>query len=140
MASYSQILDGLHVRLATVSGIKAFLKFEPTAIQTTPTLYSLLAGYERSASGQLTAMRYTTLHRLVLQWQDNKQSEAALIGFVNTIPAAIDADQTLAGLAGVALAKVVRAESGFLRIGDTTYRVLDVYSETLDKSPYQSGT
>lgn len=139
--SYSQVVDALHVRFATVADLagKPMLKYEPRSVQTTPMLYTLIDRFTRERSGQLTAMRYRILHRLVLQWQDNEQSEVQLMPFVHSIPDSIDRDPTLAGLLEKGQAHIDDAESGFVLISQTKYRCLDFYSNVLAKAPFQSG-
>jgi hypothetical protein len=139
--SYSQVVDALHVRFATVAALsgKPMLKYEPRSVQTTPMLYSLLFTFQRERSGQITAMRYRIMHRLLLQWQDNEQSELELMPFVNSIPHSVDQDPTLAGLLVKGVARISDAESGFIPISNSKYRCLDFYSDVLTKADFQSG-
>lgn len=140
-ATYSQIVQALHTRFATVADLssKPLLQYEPRSVQTTPTLYSLLHTFQRERSGQITAMRYRIMHRLILQWQDNEQSELQLMPFVNSIPHSVDADPTLGGLLAMGVARIGDGESGFIIISNTKYRCLDFYSDVLSKAPFQSG-
>lgn len=139
--SYQQIVDALHVRFATVAALsgKPMLKYEPRSIQATPMIYTLLDRFRRERAGQLTAMHYRILHRLVLQWQENEQSELELMPFVHSIPHSVDQDPTLAGLLVKGLAHIDDAESGFVIISNTKYRCLDFYSNVLAKADFQSG-
>lgn len=146
--SYSQVVDGLHARFATVAGLPQLdgdgniiniLKYEPSVIQTTPTLYTLLDGFARSEGGQITTMRYRILHRLVLPWQDNEQAELALMPFVHSIPASVDLSPTLGGLITLGLARITEAQSGFVIISDTKWRCLDFFSDVPTKAPVRSG-
>lgn len=132
------MLTGLHERFATVSGIAKLLKYEPTTIQAFPTLYSLLDTVERSQAGQLTVMRYRVLNRIIFRWQDNEQAELELIPFVNSVPAAIDADAKLGGRVDSGLARVTDIQAVFVTIG-ALYRALDIYTEVLEKQPFKSG-
>jgi hypothetical protein len=137
--TYEAVVEGLHERFATVKGIMAILDYEPKAIQTTPTLYSLLDRFDRSQEGQLTVMKYRVLNRLCIQWQDNEQAERQLAKFVNPLPASIDKDPKLGGRVSRGMAWVTEAPTGFFSIGDTTYRVLDMYVEVLTKGAFKSG-
>ena len=146
--SYADVVDGLHERFLTIAGFPAYneegvlinlLRYEPAVIHHTPTIYTLLDGFERNASGQLTAMHYRILHRLVIQWQDNEQAELALMPFVHRVPAAVDSDQTLGGRITMGLARISSGQSGFVIISNTKYRCLDFFSTVPTKAPFQSG-
>lgn len=146
--SYQDVVEGLHERFLTIPDFPAYngagdlinlLKYEPGVIHHTPTIYTLLDGFERNASGQLTAMHYRILHRLVIQWQDNEQAELELMPFVHSVPAAVDVDQTLGGRITMGLARITSAQSGFIIISQTKYRCLDFFSTVPTKAPFQSG-
>ena len=137
--SYEAILEGIVDRLNTIGSIAVLLDYEPTAIQDTPLVYMLLDRTEREKSGQLTAMRYRVLCRLCVPWMDNEEAERELIPFVNSIPAAIDADPTLGGRVTRGRAYVSEQVGVFVSIGGTLYRALDTFVEVLYKGPFQSG-
>jgi len=146
--SYSDVIDGLFEALQGISGfiqlnnegaICNLLKYEPKVIQTTPTVYMLLDNFTREHKGQITTMRYRILMRLVLQWQENDQSEIELMPFVHSIPHQIDLDPTLGGRVNLGLAQVSEAQSGFVLISQTKYRCLDFYVDAPTKSPVRSG-
>lgn len=137
--TYQDVLAGMHERLATVPGITRCLDYEPSAVQQPPLIYSLLDSFERSQAGQVTAMRYRILHRLVIAWVDTARAEQQLASFVNAIPAAIDADPQLGGRIPSGLARIADAQAVWVTIGGTVYRCLDCYSEVITKGPYRSG-
>ncbi len=138
--SATTVLAGLHARFATVEGLRAILIGEPPTFDDAPLLYSLLDRVpERSQAGQVTTMRYRFLHRLVVLWTDPHQAEQELLRFVNTIPAAVDADQQLGGTLTSGLASFVEGQAGFVVNSQTLYRVFDWYSETVEKGPYRGG-
>lgn len=146
--SLSDVIDGLHERFATVPGfvqrndddeIVNLLSYEPRSIATTPTLYTLLDSYTRDCKGQVTTMRYRIMHRLVVQWQDNEQSERELMSWVHVFAAAVDADPTLAGRITLGLAMIKEAQSGFVSISGTKYRCLDMFADVPTKAPRNSG-
>lgn len=131
--SYSDVLDGLHTRFATVSGIAAFLKYEPTSIQTYPLLYSVLDSFEITRTGQVKAWTYRTLHRLLFRWQENEMALSEMIPFVNSIPLAVDADKHLGGKLDSGVAAIDEGEVMFVEIGDTQCLALDFYSTVVEK-------
>ena len=146
--SFEHVLDGLHERFVSVSGLPKYneagalvniLKYEPGAIQYTPTLYSLLDGFTRDRAGQLTIMTYRILHRLVLKWQDNAAAELALLPFVHSIPAAVDVDPTLGARITKGLARMSEGQTGFVIISNTKYRCLDFFSTVPTKGDFGSG-
>jgi hypothetical protein len=137
--SYQQVLSGLHTRFATVDGIKQIYDYEPLAIYEPPILYSLLDSFERVQSGQITSMRYKILHRLVFRWVDVTEAETAILPYVNSIPASVDADQTLGRVITSGIAHIDSCQAVFVTIGGVLFRCLDFYSNVLEKQPYQSG-
>jgi hypothetical protein len=143
-----QVITELHRLFAGVPGLAKLdengnpvnlLRYEPRVIQVTPTLYTLLDSFQRDTSGQVTAMRYRILHRVVLQWQDNAESEAALEPLIQAVPAAVDADPTLGGLLEKGVARIGDGSTGFVVISNTKYRCIDFFSDVLTKGPYRSG-
>ncbi len=142
--SYTSVIEGLHERFATVIGLKVLLVGEPTSVQDSPLLYSLVERVEREAQATkpghtLMRVTYRTLHRLCLKWQDNPTAEAELLALADAIPAAIEADPKLGGrITGDA--HLSGAEAGWVTIGGTTYRVLDFYSEVLELAPVRGTT
>ena len=73
-ASLTDIIDYLHASVfPLVAGLPQrneadeiinLLKYEPRSIQTSPTLYTLLDGFKRDTSGQVTAMKFRLLHHI----------------------------------------------------------------------------
>ena len=140
--SYSAAIAGLKNALDDVSGLANVLDYEPPSFHVLPAVYLLLDSFQRTNAGQVTVMRYRVLCRLCVLWQDNARAELELVPFVNSIPAAIDADPTLGGALTRGFARVAEdanAIAGFVRIGGTMYRSLDVYVDITDKGAYQSG-
>lgn len=140
--SYSAAIAGLKSAIETVDGLQLVLDYEPTSIQRLPAVYLLLDSFRRSTAGQVTAMHYRVLTRLCVRWQDNEKAEQELIPFVNSIPAAIDADPTLGGAVTRGFSQVdpdAPALGGFVRIGGVMYRSLDIFVDITDKGAYQSG-
>lgn len=131
--SYSTVLTGLHVRFATVAGIANLLMYEPTAIHDLPTLYSLFQDVSITRSGQIRAVHYRTLHRLLLRWQDFEQAELEVIPFVDSIPLSVEADPHLGGVIVSGFAEINECKAGWTEIGSTTYRSLDFYSDVIVK-------
>lgn len=131
--SYATVLAGLDERFRTISGLKAILDYEPTAIHDYPTLYSLLDSFEIERRGQVVVWKYRILHRLVFRWQDNAGCELELVWFVNAIPAAVDADPQLGGRITSGLATIAEGDAGWAVIGGTDCRVLDFYSTVVEK-------
>ena len=148
VVTYAEVVAGLHERFLTIPDFPKYnargtlinlLAYEPKSIQHTPTIFTLLDGFRRERSGQLTAIHYRILHRLVLQWQDNEASEAELMPWVHALPAAVDQDPTLGGRITMGLAGISDASSGFVLISNTKYRCLDFFASATTKAPFQSG-
>ena len=131
--------QGLELRFKTIAGLTNIILGEPTAIESTPALYTALARFERSQHGQVTAMRYIFTHRLVIVWQDNPQAEMQLLTLLNAIPASVDLSPTLEGRIVEGLAKVTAGDAGYLEISGTLYRICDFSSDCLEKNAVRSG-
>lgn len=146
--TYSAIVDALHARFETVPDLAQrdaddavinILKYEPRVVHTTPLLYTLLDSFTREVKGQLVIMRYRILHRIVFQWQDNEESEAALMPFVHSVPYAVEQSMQLGGTLSLGLARITDATSGFVLISQTKYRCLDLFSQVEAKAAFGSG-
>jgi hypothetical protein len=131
--SYQSVLEGLHERFATVEGIKVLLQYEPTSVQVFPTLYSVLDSFEVERRGQVRAVTYRTLHRLVFRWQDNEQALAEMIPYVDSIPEAVEEDKHLGGRLVAGLAEITDGEVMFVSIGGADLLALDFYSSVVEK-------
>ncbi len=132
--SYSTVLTELHRRIATVSGIVKVLDFEPSAVTDFPTCYSLLDSVRRAYGGTAVTLTYRVLHRLCFRWVDNEQAEQEVIPFVNSVPKALDSIGISAGDI-----VVTNVDAGWMSIGDTLYRTLDFYSETVEYAGLGNG-
>lgn len=139
--SYTNVVAGIMERLATLSAtLKVSLDYEPTGIHETPAAYVLYGGTRgRTTAGQVTVMPYEVRIRLLNKWQSNKECEAQLMPFVNSIPAAIDADAQLGGRITSGLAAVTDVEEGYIILGGVEYRRIDFLVHVVDKGPYGSG-
>jgi hypothetical protein len=131
--SYETVLAGLHVRFATVSGIKKILDFVPAGAPEPPFLYSALDRFEIVRSGQVKATRYYINHTLCFRWQDNERAEEELLPFVNSIPDAVDADPHLGGVLTAGYAEITDGEARWLTIGSTEYRIIEFHSVVTEK-------
>lgn len=132
--SYTTVIEGLHAIFATIDGIVGVGLGEPKAIAATPYLYTLLDEVERTP-GQLTAMRYRSLHRLCFATQDNEAAETALVEYVNALPAAVDADAQLGGRLSAGIAALSRGQATWVKLNGTLYRCLDYVSDVVEKFP-----
>lgn len=140
--SYSAVIAGLKTVLATVPGLPQLdasgnvvniLDYEPTSIQTTPTLYMILDSFEGT---QLPSMTYRIRLRACFKWQDNEFAEEELMPFVNSISKAIDNDPWLAGMMDRGGASVPDGDALYVTIGGTLYRCLDTFVSVYDKDPF----
>jgi hypothetical protein len=132
--TYADVLAGLQVRFQTMAGIEdvSILNYEPKAPQAFPTLYTLLEDVQWVNLTLTTRLPlYRMLHRMLFLWQENEQAEVELAGFVDALPAAVEADPHLGGvLTDGARAQVDSCEATFIRFGgsNTLYRALDFHS------------
>ena len=138
--SYADVVEGLHSRFGSLNTIQAILDYEPTAVQTLPTMYSLLDKVSRQYDGgSVVRITYYILHRLLFRWQDYEQAEEDLIPYVNSIPAAVDKDPQLGGLLVGGESAITAVDAVFVSIGGTIYRALDFTSESIELCPLGQG-
>lgn len=147
--SHTAIMEGLVERFEDgVTGLAQYddnnvlvniLDYEPTALHTTPTLYMILDSATRVTHGNVTAMRERIRARLCIKWQDNEFAEEELMAFINSIPAAIDADPQLGNRINSGLAMVDELLGEYVSIGGVLYRVMNYFINVLDKGAYGSG-
>lgn len=131
--------QGLEERFKTISGLTNILLGEPTSIQDTPALCTVLDRFERATTGQVTTMRYFFAHRLIIPWQDNPEAEMQLLTLLNAIPASIDASPMLGGRIVQGMAKITVGNSSYVPIGKTLYRVCDFTSDIKENGDVRSG-
>lgn len=133
--SYRTCLEGLEERLKTVVGVKLVLRGEPTSLHNLPAIYSLFDSFdeEETDNAHLKTIRWRTLHRLCIRWQDNEAAENELIDFLERIPDAVAADPKLDGrLHHTGYAHITAGDAGFVTINGTEYRSCDFLSEVLE--------
>lgn len=138
------VYQGLEVVFKGVAGLRNVILGEPSAAHDLPCLYTAFADFDRPLRGlppaeNLTAMTYHFTHRLMIRWQERPEAEEELLSFINSIPAALDADATLGGRLTRGNARISEGVSGFLALGGVTYRILDFTSEVLEKAPRSAG-
>ncbi len=129
--SYATILAAIHERLETVGGIEAILVGEPATVQVSSLIYSMLRSFTRESQGTTVKITYRTRHRLCIRYENPPKAEEALIGFVNTIPAAICAPRKWGRIPGGDMT-ITLGEAGFVTIGGIEYRSLDFTSEVIE--------
>jgi len=133
MASYQDIVEGLQDCLETVATLEAVLAYVPTSVGSTPMVYLLLDSATTARSGQVLAIRYRVLARLVVLWQDNEQAELEVMPLVSSIIDAVEADPHLGGALKAGYAQIDEIDAGWDEIGGVTYRVVDFYADVLAK-------
>lgn len=132
--AYSDVLNGLHGRFATVSGLKNILGYEPASVNATPMIYSLFVGVVNGDKGQVKSRTYRTMHRLVVARQDYAQAETLVLPYVDSIVDAVKADPRLGGAVTSGLASITEARGGYSTINGVVYRIVDFFSEVTAKS------
>jgi len=107
----------------------------PTSIQKAPWLCHIFDGMQSETQGQLTFLRYTTIHRLHVQWQAFEAAEMQLITLSNALFQALEgrskesllpipANPTYVG----GLFTLAPLTTGFVTVSSVVYRVADVRS------------
>lgn len=131
--------QGLEERFKTIDGLTNIILGEPTSIHEPPALYTALLRVERGTSGNVTTMRYFFTHRLVITLQDNPQAEMQLLTLLNAIPASVDRDSRLGARIVQGMAQIVTGDAGYIRIGETLYRICDFTSDIKENGTAKGG-
>lgn len=134
------VWQGLEERFRTIEGLEAIVLGEPTAIPSTPLLYAGYASADQIMRSQaparnLDAITHTFAVRLVFDYQDNPQAEMQLLTLADSVPSAINDDPRLGNRLYGGIASSTQALSGFARIADKVYRVLDFTVQVIEKRP-----
>lgn len=137
---YTDVVAGLLGALRTLPTLKKVQNGAPSSAQNMPLAYIEFDTLERSTAGQLTSNKYRVLVTVVVPFQDNILAEDQIAPFVNSVPAAIDADATLDGR--VHLARVPTAQSGrtvgYLEIAGVLCRAVSFTVDVLEKQAYRT--
>lgn len=131
------LVEGLHARFATVSGIAVMLDAEPRSVQKTPLLYTLLDSGPRQPAGNLVEERWRFRSRLCIPWADPKAAEAQVRSYAAALPRAVDAGPRLGGRARDAF--VDEVDAGWQVIDGNEYRVVDFYTVVKVYAPLGAG-
>ncbi len=131
--SYTTVLAGLTERFKTVAGIVSVLDYVPTAIHDTPTLFSMPDGGEIHRSGQVKAREYKSSHYLCFRWQDWEQATTELVPYIDSVPAAVEADPHLGGRLKSGYATIDEWEITWVTIGGVDYIAIRFYSTVIEK-------
>jgi hypothetical protein len=122
--SYVNVITGLVAQLKTVATLKSVLPYTPTSIHDWPMCY-LFFNRAQYITSMTSTSRYFVTVRLVVGWQDWGVAEGQVMPYIDSIPAAVHADQTLGGRLTSGVAQIDEAEGGWVNIGGVEYRTVD---------------
>jgi len=130
--------QGLESAFRGIAGLRGVMLGEPSGNMDLPCLYTAYQSFDRPLRNSpparnITGMSHQFACRLVIQWQDNAQAEMQLLTFLDAIPDAIDADPRLGGRLYGGVAWCASGITGFVRIGDVLYRIVDYAITVLEK-------
>lgn len=132
---YDDLLEGLHECFLTLNDFDRvqLLKEQPKTVHTSPLLYSVLETVQYEEEMQLQVERFTTLHRVVIQWQEPETAEKLLRRLVTDLPYTVEQDFRLGGriTRGGAIVNFVRP--GFVYVAKIPFRSLDFKSLIVNK-------
>lgn len=125
----------LRAILAEVDGVATVLQGEPTdAAHAFPLAYVRFLSYQRTPRGQVMQYRAAVYVCIAINDQSISNAEAALAPFVNSIPAALDAQPTLNNTA--IFAQVLDGSSGYIDLpGGVTVLFVRHQLEITDTDP-----
>lgn len=113
--SCTTVIAEFKAALATVTSLKANLDYEPRSVVADPFSYLLLDSFTREQPGYGVKITYTGTLTVCVEYDETATAEAAIRGYVNTIPAAVE---------GVYGCSIASGEVGFLPIAGKEYRVV----------------
>lgn len=135
--SYSAAAAALRTTLAGVSGIRKAITGQPSTAQNLPLAFLEADSGDRTQAGQVTVNTYRIGVSVLVPFQDNTSSEDAIAPFINSVPAAIDANATLTSTANVAWVSSWQAD--YFTIGEVLTRRVRFIVEIRDKGSWQGG-
>lgn len=131
------LLDGVHERFLTVDPFTTarVIKGEPESIQNPPVIYSMLERMTPTEHANVMAFNIRFMCRVCIALQDRLASESSVRRLTVELTEAIESDDRLGNRISSGRAMVVEVLSGFARISNTTFRVIDLYVEIIYKRP-----
>ena len=126
--NYTSVRDGLHATVATVTGIKAVLDYEPSAIDIHPLAWILLDSFERAGApaGQI-GRRVRFMVRVAAPVQDSKAAEDELIAIAMMVGDAVERNKQFSGAITKGIAVPPDGRAGWINMGATKVRVVDTF-------------
>lgn len=134
--TYALAIAAIKTTVGTVPGIKRVVNGFPLAAQNLPLCYLEASSGARNNVGQLVSNHYQVLAVVCVIWQDSMFAEDQIAPFINTLPAAIDANPTLGG--AVSLVQVISWRTDVRAIADVQVRAVEFTIDVLDKKPYHT--
>ena len=137
MDNYTPVRDGLHAVVTTVIDADHVLDYEPSQIQTYPLAWILLDSFERAGSpAGVIGRRLRFMVRIAVPTQDNKGAEDALIATALMVADAVERDKQFSGAMTRGIAVPADGRAGWINIGGTRCRVVDVFTSAYTKNDY----
>lgn len=141
MTAYEAIVAALCERWATLEGLGErnaagelirVLDYEPSSIQDSMLVYVLLDRVDYEFVNRIDVSKYRNLSRFCFSLEESEFAEKALAPYVDAARVVI-AQQPDLGKAQT-LTLVTSAEAGYVQIGGTQYRALDIFTTTTVRS------
>ena len=135
--NFTGVRDGLVSVVATVIDADHVLTYEPNQIQTYPLAWVLLDTFERAGApaGQI-GRRLRFIVRIAVPSQDSKGAEDALIATAMQVADAIERNKQFSGAIPSGSAVPADGRAGWINIGGTRCRVVDVFTSAYTKNDY----
>lgn len=134
--SFTTVRDGLYSVVDGVAAIKQVYKYEPTQMSISPLAWVVLDSYTRNQAGQVTSMRWRFRVRICVPITNSAEAEDELMQTALSVADAIDANPQFSGVLSRGLAVSPDGRAGYITMGTTRCRVVDVYCEALEKTAY----
>lgn len=136
MTAYGDIVRAMRTAVQTVDAVKVVLLYEPAQVQDWPLVYITLASWGRGQASQVTSNKPRIRARLLVPVPTSEDLEIQAVETSFAIADAVDANPQFSGVIVEGMAQTPDANAGYIPIGGTLYRAIDIFCVALFKQPY----
>lgn len=136
MSRYTEVRNGLHAVVVTVTALKKVLKYEPQSSQMFPIGWVLLDSYRKVLRGQLAVWTYRFRISVVVPIQNSEEAEDLCVSTAMDVAVAIDANPQFTGVLVNGMAQSPDGQATWIMLGGVRHRIVDVFCEAVDKQAY----
>lgn len=135
--NFTSVRDGLVTVVQGVTDIKDVLTYEPSQIQVYPLAWVILDSFERAgAPAGVIGRRLRFMVRIAVPSQDSQGAEDALIATALQVADEVERNKQFGGAITRGVAVPADGRAGWITIGGTKCRVVDVFTSAYTKNDY----